>query len=50
MIGLFCRPLTIDLNDISSLTTGWILTKLGRNDPNMTLFNNCLNGFGPLHI
>ena len=30
--------------------TGWILTKLGRNDPYMTLFKNCSNGSGPLHI
>ena len=32
-----------DSNDISSLTTGWILTKLGRNDPYMDLFDHCLN-------
>ena len=37
---------TIALKDISSITTGWILTKLGRNEPNMapTL------GSGLLHI
>ena len=49
-----CRQLcienTIASKDISSLTTGWILTKLGRNDPYMALFNNCSNGSGPLHI
>ena len=28
---------TMASKDISSLITGWILTKLGRNDPNMTL-------------
>ena len=26
------------------------LTKLGRNDPYIALFNICSNGFGPLHI
>ena len=41
---------TIASKDISSLTTGWIWTKLGRNDPYMALFNNCSNGSGPLHI
>ena len=46
-----CRPLsTIASKDISSLTTGWILTKLGRNDPYMGLFKNCSNGPSPLHI
>ena len=24
---------------------GWVLTKLGRNDPYMVLLNNCSNGF-----
>ena len=28
-----------------SLTTGWILTKLGRNDPYMVLSKNGSNGF-----
>ena len=41
---------TIASKDISFLTTGWIWTKLGRNDPYMALFHNCPNGFGPLHI
>ena len=40
---------TIALKDIS-LTTGWILTKLGRNEPYMALFKNCSNGSGLLHI
>ena len=31
--------------DISSLTTGWIFTKLCRNDSYMTLFDNCSNSF-----
>ena len=26
------------------------LTKLGSNDPYMSLFKNCSNGFGPMHI
>ena len=33
-----------------SFSTGWILTKHGRNDPYMALFNDCSNGSGPLHI
>ena len=33
-----------------SLTTGWILIKLGRNDPYRALIKNCSNGSGPLHI
>ena len=33
---------TIALKDISSQTTDWIMTKTGRNDPYMALFNNCL--------
>ena len=41
---------TIASNDISSLTTAWILTKLGRSDPYMDFFKNCSNGSGPLHI
>ena len=44
-----CASSTIALKDIS-LTTGWILTKLGRNEPYMALFKNCSNGFGLLHI
>ena len=44
------RPLsTISSKDIS-LTTVWILIKLGRNDPYMGLFKNCPNGSSPLHI
>ena len=39
---------TIASKGISYLTTIWILTKLGRNDPYMTLFNNCSNGSGRL--
>ena len=41
---------TIASKDISSITTGWIWTKLGEKDPYIALFNNCSNGFGPLHI
>ena len=41
---------TIASKDISSKTAGWVLTKLGRNDPYLALFNNCSNGSGPLHI
>ena len=44
------RPLTVDLNDISSQTTGLILTKLGRIDPYIVLFNKCSNELGQLHI
>ena len=29
---------------------GWISTKLGNNDPYMSLFNNCSNGYGLMHI
>ena len=36
--------------DISSFTTKWIWTKLGKNDSYMSLFNNCSNGFGLLYI
>ena len=49
--SVVCRPSsTIASNDNSSLTTGWIFTKLGRNDPFMTLSWNCSNGSSPLHI
>ena len=41
---------TIASKDIFSLTNGWILTNLGRNDPYMALFKNCSNGSGLLHI
>ena len=45
------RPMsTIASKDISSLISGLIWTKLGRMDPFIALFNNCSNGFGPLHI
>ena len=40
---------TIDSKDISQ-TTGWILTKLGRNDLYMAFFKNCSNGSNTLHI
>ena len=40
---------TIFSKDIS-LTTCWILTKLGRNGHEMALFDSCSNGFSPLHI
>ena len=40
---------TISSKDIS-LTTVWILIKLGRNDPYMGLFKNCPYGSSPLHI
>ena len=36
--------------DISSFTTKWIWTIIGKNDPYMSLFNNCSNGFGLLYI
>ena len=32
------------------IIAGWIFTKLGRNDPYMSLFNICSNGYGLLHI
>ena len=38
------------LNNISSWTSEWILTKLHRNDPWLVLFQSCSNGSGPLHI
>ena len=41
---------TIASKDISSLTTGSIWTKLGRNDPYIAAFNICSNGFRPLRI
>ena len=41
---------TIASKDISSYTTRWILTKLGRNDHYAALVNNCSNGSGQLHI
>ena len=45
--SIVCHPSsTIALKDIS-LTSGWILTKLGRNDPYFALFEN---GSDPLHI
>ena len=43
------RPQLVS-KDISSLTNGWIWTKLERNDPSLVLFNNCSNGSGSLHI
>ena len=49
--AVFVRcPLTIDLNDISFLTNGWILIRLDSNDPYMVPFNDCSNGSGLLHI
>ena len=47
---LRCVSSTIALKDISSKTTCWILTKLGRNQPYMSLFKNCSNGSGLFHI
>ena len=41
---------TIASKDIFSLTTGGVLTKLGRNDPYTTLLKNNSNGLGPLYI
>ena len=38
------------LNNISSSTNDWILTKLHRNDLWLVLFQSCSNGSGPLHI
>ena len=50
-MSVVCRASsTIATKDISSQITGWILTKLGRNDPHMALFKNCSNGSGPIHI
>jgi len=37
------RPSTISLNNFSSDTTYWILTKLHRNDPLAVLYQNCSN-------
>ena len=45
-----CASSTIASKDISSQTTGWILTKLGKNDPYMALIKNYTNGSGALHI
>ena len=41
---------TIASKDICSQTTGWILTKLDRNDPYMAIFKKCSNGSCLLHI
>ena len=49
MSGIPRPTSTIALKGIY-LTTGWIWTKLGRNDPYIALLNNCSNGSGPLHI
>ena len=35
--------------DTTSLATGWILTKLERNDPYMAFFDNCSHWFSQLH-
>ena len=35
------RPSSAIASKDISQTTGWILTKLGRNDPYMTLLKNC---------
>ena len=43
------RPSTISLNNISSETTYWILTKLHRNDPWVVLYQNCSNRSSWLH-
>ena len=53
--------LSLDVRRVSSVvnncfkgsspsTAGWIFTKLGSNKSYMALFNNCSNGYGPLHI
>ena len=44
-----CPSLIFASNDNISLTTGWSLTKLGKNDPYMALFENCSNGSGLSH-
>jgi len=43
------RPSTISLNNISSETAYWILTKLHRNDPWVVLYQNCSNRSSWLH-
>ena len=46
-----CRPSsTVASKDFSSLTTCWILTKLGMNDPYMALIKKNSKGSGLLHI
>ena len=45
-----CPSSTIASNDISSKTTGLVLTKLGRSDPYMAFFQNCSDDSSPLHI
>ena len=43
------RASTISLNNISSETAYWILTKLHRNDPWVVLYQSCSNRFSWLH-
>ena len=49
MSGVHCPSPTIASKDISK-TTGWIKTKLARNDPYIALFNNFSKCSSPLHI
>ena len=35
---------------LQTISTGWILTKLGSNDPYMALFDKHSDGSNPLHI
>ena len=48
IVGCLCASSIIATKDISSYTTGWVLTKLGRNNPYKALFNDGSNGSGPL--
>ena len=43
------RASTISLNNISSETAYWILTKLHRNDPRVVLYQSCSNRSSWLH-
>jgi len=43
------RPSTISLNNISSETAYWILTKLHRNDPWLVPYQSCSNRSSWLH-
>ena len=49
-MSVLCRPSSTSASKDISETTGWILTKLGRNDPHMASLIIVQNGFGPMHI
>ena len=47
---MVCHASSTTASKDVSETTGWSLTKLGRNDPYMALFNKCSNDSGLFHI